>query len=74
MLNGILLISLIYKQVNEKLSHDNHYKPLKSFSAMKRCEFIWDCEYTMNCCDFVLFKICCDEPSRGLIPIPIPLF
>ena len=43
------------------------------------CENMWDCDSPMQCCDFVLFKMCCNggvgipafQPS--LVPIPIPV-
>lgn len=44
------------------------------------CENMWDCESPQECCDFIMFKMCCSggvgipafmQPS--LVPIPIPV-
>lgn len=41
------------------------------------CENIWDCENGLACCDYGLFKICCDDgfrvPAFQPIPIPVPV-
>ncbi len=47
-----------------------------------QCEGMWDCDSPMECCDFVMFKMCCRggvgipaflEPQPSLVPIPIPV-
>ena len=46
--------------------------------GLQTCEFIWDCESPLDCCDFIFSKICC---SKGVKipnyipnePIPIPI-
>ncbi|KAH8050767.1 DUF2358-containing protein [Aureococcus anophagefferens] len=43
------------------------------------CENMWDCDSPMQCCDFVLFKMCCNGGvgipafQPALVPIPIPV-
>ena len=43
------------------------------------CDNSWDCDSPMQCCDFVLFKVCCNEGMGNpvseprLVPIPIPV-
>mmetsp|Transcript_14184 Transcript_14184/g.42281 ORF Transcript_14184/g.42281 Transcript_14184/m.42281 type:complete len:356 (+) Transcript_14184:142-1209(+) len=45
------------------------------------CENMWDCESPMECCDFVMFKMCCRggvgipafQPQAIPIPIPVPV-
>ncbi|KAG5187797.1 hypothetical protein JKP88DRAFT_260237 [Tribonema minus] len=43
------------------------------------CEDSWDCESPMTCCDFALFKVCCNQGMGSpvteprLVPIPIPV-
>ena len=55
-------------------NHDQEYAFIK-----QECQYIWDCDPPMNCCDFILFKACCSndikEPNNfPNDPIPIPLF
>ena len=47
-----------------------------------QCEGMWDCDSPMECCDFVMFKMCCRgglgipaflEPAPVLVPIPVPV-
>jgi hypothetical protein len=47
-----------------------------------QCEGMWDCDSPMECCDFVMFKMCCRggvgipaflEPQPVLVPIPVPV-
>ena len=54
---------------------------------MAKCEFMWDCEYPLECCDFVIGKACCgggegipaflrgfgDQQDTSPVPIPIPV-
>jgi len=44
------------------------------------CENMWDCDSPMECCDFVMFKMCCRGGvgipafmQPALVPIPIPV-
>ena len=47
---------------------------------IQTCEYIWDCESPMDCCDFIFLKTCCTNggsipnyvPNKP-IPIPIPV-
>ena len=53
--------------------------PLEEPVSLQTCEYVWDCDAPMECCDFVLFKACCANGMRvprynpELIPIPIPV-
>ena len=37
------------------------------------CENIWDCDSPLNCCDYGLFKVCCNSGAPAFRPIPIPV-
>ncbi|KAJ1457982.1 hypothetical protein M885DRAFT_514526 [Pelagophyceae sp. CCMP2097] len=49
--------------------------------ALDTCENIWDCDSPMQCCDFVVLKMCCNGkigipafmPMPKPVPIPIPI-
>tara|TARA_Y100000389_G_scaffold205118_1_gene263473 strand:- start:11517 stop:12236 length:720 start_codon:yes stop_codon:yes gene_type:complete len=45
-------------------NHDNY--PEYAF-IQEECQYIWDCDAPMDCCDFILFKSCC---SNGIKPPP----
>jgi hypothetical protein len=57
--------------------------PLPSFLGawpkVTGCEDSWDCDSPMICCDFALFKVCCNEGlgspayEPAYVPIPIPV-
>jgi len=52
---------------------------------MSKCEYMWDCEYPLECCDLIVGKACCGGGEgipaflRGLpqspkpVPIPVPV-
>ena len=86
----------IYKHHIDRIFSDADLNPIKNLALIldwfdndlkyafkpETCEYIWDCEAPMDCCDFILFKTCCsnglkipnllpNEPE--LIPIPIPI-
>lgn len=65
---------------NAKKRARNLRKPTpKSKLLPGTCENMWDCDSPMQCCDFVMFKMCCNggfgipafQPE--MIPIPIPV-
>ena len=72
---------LFYNLYNDKLVipqsvaiYDTH-----SLNMFNTCEYIWDCESPMNCCDFIFTKVCCADGYKDptyipeLVPIPIPI-
>ena len=55
-------------------------EPIFAFQ-FEKCNYIWDCEYPQDCCDFLITKICFNKnfddsrknkPRHIPIPIPIP--
>jgi len=62
-------------------------KPKEKGGFMAKCEFVWDCEFPLECCDFVVGKACCGGGEgipaflRGIgghqspapLPIPVPV-
>lgn len=67
--------------------HEPHQRPEPPHNNEKggfgsRCEYIWDCESPLQCCDLVLSKVCCNggvgvptflQPPVEPRAIPIPV-
>ena len=74
-MNNLFPVSTFSSQLVFDTTHNNEKLSIQT------CEYIWDCD-NMECCDFILFKICCStglpsfypdlEPKPIPIPIPIP--
>jgi hypothetical protein len=71
---------ILFGDISEKIyAYDNFIQDHETNNLGKlidTCQYVWDCESPLDCCDFVLFKTCC---NTGLpinpepIPIPIPV-
>lgn len=69
----------IIKNIAQFISNIYDSQPQLAY-GLQTCEYIWDCESPLDCCDFIFSKICC---SKGVkipnyipnepIPIPIPV-
>jgi len=66
----------------KKKAPRNKEKKQKRKLLPGQCEGMWDCDSPMECCDFVMFKMCCRgglgipaflEPAPVLVPIPVPV-
>jgi hypothetical protein len=62
-------------------------KKRKAPAFMRQCEYAWDCEANMECCEFAGASFCCrggvgiplfdnlrPQPQPQLIPIPVPKY
>ncbi|CAH0377714.1 unnamed protein product [Pelagomonas calceolata] len=67
---------------SKKKAPRNKEKKQKRKLLPGQCEGMWDCDSPMECCDFVMFKMCCRgglgipaflEPAPVLVPIPVPV-
>ncbi len=64
----------------EPMLYSNESMSIQQPMSIQQCEYVWDCD-NMECCDFILFKICCSNgihvpsfyPEPNLVPIPIPV-
>ena len=67
------------KNIAQLISNIYDSQPQLAYNV-KTCEYIWDCESPMDCCDFIFLKTCCSK-GAGIpnyvpnepIPIPIPV-
>merc|ERR1719453_697525 len=52
-------------------------KKMKLPAWMRQCEYSWDCDHPMECCEFVGASFCCAGgigiPSFSPQPVPIPI-
>jgi hypothetical protein len=56
-------------------------KGFKAPAWMRQCEYAWDCDAPMECCEFAGASFCCRGgigvpsfvPQPQLIPIPVPV-
>lgn len=87
--------ALLLMAVSDETRKTNKEKRAKNKAAARpkekkkklrpgQCEAMWDCDSGMNCCDFVMFKMCCSggvgipafllpPPQPSLVPIPVPV-
>uniref|UniRef100_A0A7S3JV21 Uncharacterized protein n=1 Tax=Aureoumbra lagunensis TaxID=44058 RepID=A0A7S3JV21_9STRA len=69
---------------NKPKSTGTQSKPRQKGGLLAKCEYMWDCEAPLNCCDFIAVKVCCgggqgipaflQPPAQPrAIPIPVPV-